>query len=114
MHELHYLHAILEQECAALKKVYGDFYHQLVDVLNDGDTHRSIVSDLCKRSVISEVLAAQMISTQERGRSLLTVLGLEEKPHKLRELITVMMKVEKTKSLAEEMTAQLSKSEQGM
>ena len=94
--------------------MYGEFYHQLVDVLSDGDTHRSIVSDLHKRSVISEkVLAAQMTSTQERGRSLLTVLGLEKKPYKLRELITVMMEVEKLKSLAEEMTAQLTKSEQG-
>ena len=91
--------------------VYGEFYHQLVDVLSDGETHHPIVSHLHKRSVISEkVQATQMTSTaQERGRSLLTVLGLEEKPHKLRELITVMMEVEKTKSLAEEMTAQLSK-----
>ena len=93
--------------------MYGEFYHQLVDVLSDGDTHRSIVSDLSMRSVIStEVWAAQMTSTQERGRSLLKVLGLEEKPHKLRELITVMMEEEKVKSLAEEMTAQLRKSEQ--
>ena len=111
MNELIYLHALLEQECASLK-VYREFYHQLVDVLSDGDTHRSIVSDLHKRSVISEkVWAAQMTTTQERGRSLLTVLGLEEKLHKLRELITVMMEVEKAKLLAEEMTAQLSKSE---
>ena len=94
--------------------MYTEFYHQLVDVLSDGDTHCSIVSDLHKRSVISEeVFTAQMTSTQERGRSLLTVLGLEEKSHKLRELMTVMMEVEKAKSLAEEMTAQLSKSEQG-
>ena len=94
--------------------MYGEFYHQLVDVLNDGDTHRSIVSDLYKRSVISEkVFAVQMTPNLERSRSLLTVLGLEEKPHKLRELITVMMEVEKVKSLAEEMTAQLNKSEQG-
>ena len=57
--------------------------------------------------------AAQMTSTQERGRSLLTELGLEEKPHKLRELITVMVEVGKVKTLAEEMTAQLSISEQG-
>ena len=86
------------QEDAALKKVYGKFYHQLVDVLSDGDTHRSIVSDLHKRSVISEkVQAEQMTSTQEWGRSLLTVLDLDEKPNKL-----------------EEMTAQLSKSEQGI
>ena len=90
--------------------MYGEFYHQLVDVLNDVDTHHSIVSDLHKRSVISEkVFAVQMTSTLERGRSLLTVLGLEEKPHKLRELITVMMEVEKVQPLAEEMTAQLSK-----
>ena len=81
--------------------------------MSDGDTHRFIVSHLHKRSVISEkVLAAQMTLTQERGRSLLTMLGLEEKPHKLRELITVMMEVENVKSLAEEMTAQLSKPEQ--
>ena len=113
MNELIYLHALLEQECAALKKVYGEFYHQLVDVLSDGDTHHSIVSDLHKKSIISDELAAQMTSTQERGRSLLTVLGLEEKPHRLRELMTVMMEVDKAKSLAKEMTAKLSKSEQG-
>ena len=95
--------------------MYGEFYNQLVDVLSDVDTHHSIVSHLHERSVISEkVLVTQMTSTaQERGRSLLTVLGLEEKPHKLRELITVMIEVEKTKSLAEEMTTQLSKYEQG-
>ena len=95
--------------------MYGEFYHQLVDVLSDSDTHRSIVSHLHKRSVISEEMqAAQMNSTtQERGRSLLTLLGLEEKPQKLRELITVMMEVEMVKSLAQEMTAQLSKYEQG-
>ena len=93
--------------------MYGEFYHQLVDILSDGDTHHSIVSDLHKRSVISEkVQAAQMTSTQERGRSLLTVLDLEEKPYKLRELITVMMEVENVRSLAEEMTAQLSEPEQ--
>ena len=108
------LEKISVRECAAPKKVYGEFYHQLVDVLSDGDTHRSVVSGLHKRSVISEkVWAEQMTSTQERGRSLLTVLSLEEKPHKLKELITVMMEVEKVKSLAEEMTAQLNKSEQG-
>ena len=101
-----------EQEYAVLK-VYKDFYHQLVDVLSDCNTHRSIVSQLCSKSVMSEKMAAQTTSTQERGRSLLKALGLEEKPHKLRELITVMMEVEKAKSLAEEMTAQLSKSEQG-
>ena len=94
--------------------MYGEFYHKLVDVLSDGDTHRFILSDLHKRSVISEKeFTAQMTSTHERGRSLLTVLSLEEKPQKLRELITVMIEVEKVKSLAEEMTAQLSKSEQG-
>ena len=72
--------------------MYGEFYHQLVDVLSDGDTHRSIVSHLSKRSVISaKVWAQQMTLTQERGRSLLKVLGLEEQPHKLRELITVMI-----------------------
>ena len=104
----------VEQEYAALKKVYREFYDWLVDVLSDGDTHRSIVSDLHKRSVISvKVFATQMTSTQERGRSILTVLGIEEKPHKLRALITVMMEVENVKSLAEEMTAQLGKSEQG-
>ena len=93
--------------------MYGTFYHQLVDVLSDGDTHRFIVSHLHKRSMISEkVLAAQMTLTQERGRSLLTMLGLEEKPHKLRELITVMMEVDNVRSLAEKMTAQLSKPEQ--
>ena len=93
--------------------MYRAFYHQLVDVLSDGDTHRFIVSHLHKRSVISEkVLAAQMTLTQERGRSLLTVLILEEKPHKLRELITVMMEVDNVRSLAEKMTAQLSKPEQ--
>ena len=90
--------------------VCGEFYHQLVDVLSDGDTHRSIVSHLSKRSLISaKVWTQQMISTQERGRSLLTLLGLEEKPHKLREVITVMMDMKKVKALAEEMTAQLSK-----
>ena len=95
--------------------IYGEFYHQLVDVLSDSDTHRSIVSHLHKRSVISEkVQAAQMTSpVQERGRSLLTALCLEEKPHKLKELITVMMEVEKVKSLTEKMTAQLIKYEQG-
>ena len=95
-------------------------------VLSDGDTRHSIFSDLHKRSVTSEkVLAAQMTSTQERGRSLLTVLELMEKLNKLREPIAVRMersgkvrmessgKVENVKSLAEEMTAQLSKSEQG-
>ena len=85
-----------------------------MDALSDGDTQRSIVSHLRKRSLISaKVWAQQMTSTQERGRSLLTVLDLEEKPHKLRELITVMMEVEKVKPLAEKMTAQLSKSVQG-
>ena len=94
--------------------MYRAFYHQLVDVLSDGDIHCFIVSHLHKRSVISEkVRATQMTSTaQERGRSLLTALGLEEKPYKLRELITVMMEVENVRSLAEEMTAQLSEPEQ--
>ena len=87
-----------------------------MDVLSDCDTHHSIVSKLHTRAVISqEVMVAQMSLTagSDRGSSLLTILGLEDKPYKLRELITAMMEEEKVRSLAEEMTALLSKSEQG-
>ena len=99
-----------------LQKVYQDFYHQLVDVLSDRDTHHSIVSKLHTRAVISqEVMLAQISSTagSDRGSSLLTVLGLDDKPHKLRELITAMVEEEKVHPLAEEMAALLSKSQQG-
>ena len=88
-----------------------------MDVLSDRDTHHSIVSKLHTRAVISqEVMVAQMSGStacSDRGSSLLTVLGLEDKPYKLRELITAMMEDEKVWSMAEEMTALLSKSEQG-
>ena len=101
-----------------LQKVYHEFHHQLVDVLSDRDTHHSIVSKLHTRAVITqEVMVAQMsgsIAGSDRGSSLLTVLGLEDKPHKLRELITAMMEEEKVRSLAKEITALLSKTEQGI
>ena len=88
---------------------------QLVDVLSDRDTHHSIVSKLHTRAVISqEVMVDQMsgsIGGSDRGSSLLTVLGLEDKPHKLRELITAMMEVEKVRSLAEKVAALLIKRE---
>ena len=85
-----------------------------MDVLSDRDTHHSVVSKLHTRAVISqEVMVAQM-SGSDRGNSLLTVLGLEDKPHKLRELITAMMEEGKVRSLAEEMAALLSKIEQGI
>ena len=99
-----------------LQKVYHEFHHQLVDVLSDCDTHHSIVRKLHTRAVISqEVMVAQMsgsTAASDWGSSLLTVLGLDDKPHKLKELITVMMEEEKVRSLAEEMTALLGKSEQ--
>ena len=102
-----------------LQKVYHEFYHQLVDVLSNHDTHHSIVSKLHTRAVISqEVMVAQMNGStagSDRGSSLLTVLGIEDKPHKLRELITAMMEEEKVRSLAEEMSALLIKTtEQGI
>ena len=101
-----------------LQKVYHEFHHQLVDVLSDRDTHNSIVSKLHTRAVISqEVMVAQMsgsTSGSDRGSSLLTVLGLEDKPHKLRELIAAMMEEGKVRSLAEEMDALLMrKAKQG-
>ena len=61
-------------------------------------------------------MVAQMSGStadSDRGSSLLTVLGLEDKPHKLRELITAMMEEGKVRSLAEEIAALLSKTEQG-
>ena len=102
-----------------LQMVYHEFHHQLVDVLSDRDTHHSIVSKLHTRAVISqEVMVAQKTQSStagsDRGSSLLTVLGLEEKPHKLKELITAMMEEGKVQSLAEEMAALLSKTEQGI
>ena len=87
-----------------------------MDVLSDRDTHHSIVSKLHTRAVISqEVMVAQMSSAggSDRGSSLLTVLDLEDKPHKLRELITAMMEEENVRPLAEEMTAMLNKTDQG-
>ena len=89
-----------------------------MDVLSDHDTHHSIVRKLHTRAVISqEVMVAQMSGStpgSDRGSSLLTVLGLEDKPHKLRELITAMMEDENMRSLAEKMAALLSKTEQGI
>ena len=96
--------------------MYHEFHHQLVDVLSDRDTHHSIVSKLHTRAVISqEVMVAQMSSTggSGRGSSLLTVLNLEDKPHKLRELIIAMMEEENVRPLAEEMTAMMDKTDQG-
>ena len=62
-------------------------------------------------------MVAQMSGStagSDRGSFLLTVLGLEDKPHKLRELITAMMEEGKVRSLAEEMAALLSKTERGI
>ena len=58
----------------------------------------------------------QMSSKQHskaRASSLLVVLRVEEKPHLLTELITVMKEVEELKTLAEEMSAHLRKTQQG-
>ena len=90
-----------------------------MDVLSDRDTHLSIVSKLHTRAVISqEVMVAQKTQSStagsDQGSSLLTVLGLEEKTHKLKELMTAMMEEGKVRSLAEEMAALLSKTEQGI
>ena len=103
-----------KEDIRVLKKVYHEFYHQLVDVLSDCNTHHSIVSKLHTKALISqEVMVAQMSSTagSDRGSSLLAVL---DKPHKLRGLITAMMEEEIVRPLAEEMTALLSKSDKGM
>ena len=89
----------------------------MVDVLSDSVTHHLIVSKLHTRAVISqEDMVSQMrmsSADSDRGSSLLTVLCLDKKPHRLRELITVMMEKDKMQLVAEEMTALLSKSEQG-
>ena len=96
-----------------LKKVFHDFQHQLEDMLNDRDTHDSIVTKLQRKSVISqEAMVAQKRSIVDSS-SLLSALCLEDKPNNLVELITVMMDEDKAKSLAVEMNALLCTSNAG-
>ena len=59
-------------------------------------THTTLLSVKCSQAAVisQKVIVAQMSGStpdSDRGSSLLTVLGLEDKPHKLRELITGMM-----------------------
>ena len=106
-----------EEEKSTQKEIYQEFFPQLIDAFSDDQTHRSLVSELYSRSLISEEeKGTRMSSTlppKTRGSSLLKVLGVEEKPHLLTELITAMMGVEELQPLAEEMSAQLSKTKQG-
>ena len=98
--------------------VYGDSFSELIEALSDDQAYTSIVNQLYSSSLISkEDMEAQMSSKLQpkaRACNLLMVLGVEEKPQLLTELITAMKEVEELRPLSEEMSAQLSKAIHGI
>ena len=98
--------------------VYVDSFSELMEALSDDKAYTSMVGQLYSSSLISKVdMEAQMslkLQPKARACSLLMVLGVEEKPQLLTELITAMKEVEELCPLAEEMAAQLSKAIQGI
>ena len=100
-------------EKSAVKLVYTEFYHQLVDAVSDPLTCHALTAQLHYTTLISQEKTAQLSSGQVTGSDLLKVLGVEEEPHLLTVLMEKMAGVKQLQKLVEQMSARLSEVKQG-
>ena len=96
-----------------LKRVYTEFYHQLVDAVSDPLTCQSLTAQLHPTTLISQEKIAQLSSGQHTGSSFLKVLGVEEDPQLLTVLMEKMTNVEQLQMLWKLMSILLSAKKQG-
>ena len=100
-------------ETTTLKRVYTEFYHQLVDAVSDPYTCQSLTAQLHPTTLISQEKIDQLSSGQHTGSSFLKVLGVEEDPQLLTMLMERMANVEQLQTLWKSMSNWLSTRKQG-
>ena len=100
-------------EKTSMKRVYTEFYHQLVDAVSDPHTCQSLIAQLHSTTLISEEKIAQLSSGQHTGSSFLKVLGVEEDPQLLTMVMEKMANVEQLQMLWMSMSKWLSTMKQG-
>ena len=102
-----------EMEKTTLKRVYTEFYHQLVDAVSNSHTCQSLTAQLHHTTLISQEKITQLSSGQHTGISFLKVLGVEEDPQLLSVLMEKMANVEQLQSLWKSMSTWLSTTKKG-
>ena len=102
-----------EMEKTSLKRVYTEFYHQLVDAVSDPLTCQSLITQLHSTTLISQEKIAQLSSGQYTGSSFIKVLGVEEDPQLLTALMEKMANVEQLQMLWKSMSTWQSTMQQG-
>ena len=100
-------------EKTTLKRVYTEFYHQLVDAVSDPLTCQSLIVQLHSTTLISQEKIAQLTSGQHTGCSFFQVLGVEEDPQLLTVLMEKMANVGQLQALWKSMSTLLSAIKQG-
>ena len=96
-----------------MKRVYTEFYHQLVDAVSDPRTCQSLTAQLRSTTLISQEKIAQLSSGQHTGTSFLKVLGVEEDLQLMTAFIENMANVEQLQMLWKSMSTWLSTMKQG-
>ena len=99
---------------SALKQVYTEFYHQLVDAVTDPLTCQSLTAQLHPTTLISQEKIAELTSSQACGGLYLKVLGVEEEPQLLSVLLEKMTEMKQLRKLVEPISARLSELKQGV
>ena len=97
----------------AVKLVYTEFYHQLVEAVSDPHTCQSLTAQLRSTTWISQEKIAELSHGGITGSDLLNVLGVAKEPHLLTVLIEKMAGVKQLQRLAELMSARLCEVKQG-
>ena len=100
-------------EKTTLKRLYIEFYHQLVDAVSNPHTCQSLIVQLHSTTLISQEKIAQLSSGQHTGSSFLSVLGMEEDPQLLTVLMEKMANVEQLQTLWKSMSTWLSTTKKG-
>ena len=100
-------------EETSLKRVYTEFYHQLVDAVSDPHTCQSLTAQLHPTTLISQEKIDQLSSGQHTGGSFLKVLGVEKDPQLLTVLMEKMANVEQLQALWKSMSTWQSTMKQG-
>ena len=100
-------------EKTSAKRVYTEFYHQLVDAVSDSHTCQSLTAQLHTTTLISQEKMSQLSSGQHTGSSFLKVLGVEEDLQLLTVFIEKMANVEQLQTLWKTMSIWLSTMKHG-
>ena len=96
-----------------MKRLYTEFYHQLVDAVSDPHICQSLIAQLHPTTLISQEKKAQLSSGQHTGSSFLKVLGIEEDSQLLTVLMEKMANVEQLQTLWKSMSTWLSTTKKG-